>query len=793
MSKNRKEQTGFIKSPPIRLWVAALCALWAPGAMAQASEDGEALANLDHYNVLWSSPSKDALGSMPLGNGDIGVNAWVEPSGDLVFYVSKTDAWDEIGRLCKIGRVRVTFDPPLSTNSFRQELKLRDGVIEIGGGDGEGQIAMRLWVDANQPFIHLEADSARPVQCKASVELWRRRERPCEPDEDGRTGGGLCRVKPPVTVLPDQVVTSKVPGVVWYHRNTHSIYPLALKAHHVESLQERFPDPLLHHTFGACLSGNDFIVDGPLAIKSKAPAKRHELSVTVLAQKAETPETFLAGLEKLAAPAQDLARARREHEAWWNGFWNRSWIFVGGFPKAETLNRAYVLQRFMSACSGRGGAPIKFNGSIFNVEKFIGADPETPAGNPDWRQWGGGIWFQNTRHSYWPMLAAGDFDMMQPLFRMYREALPLNQARIKAAYGFENAAQFPEITQFWGLTAPTFFGWNNKGPEAINGYIKYNWNVNLELIAVMLDRYDFTQDTEFARQTLVPLAAPLIAFLDQYYPQRDAAGKIRFEPAQAIETFFQVVNPMPEIAGLRFILPRLLGLPEELTSKDERSRWLRMLSQLPPVPTAEVNGEELLRKVGKKDDQIARHPLAKIRGEKLLRPAEIFGLPGNCENPELYAVFPYRLYGVGKPDLEMARRTYTARIFNSFNLCWSQDSIHAACLGLADEAGKLVIARAAVGNRHRFPAMWGPFMDWTPDQDHGGGILTTLQFMLMQFEGDSIFVLPGWPKGWDVSFKLHAPKRTILEGIYRGGKLEQLKVTPSERAKDVQAQEAGRP
>ena len=87
---------------------------------------------LDRYNVLWDSPSRDAHGSMPLGNGDVGINAWVEGNGDLVFYVSKTDAWDENARLCKIGRVRVKFDPPLAVkDGFRQELKLRDGVIEI--------------------------------------------------------------------------------------------------------------------------------------------------------------------------------------------------------------------------------------------------------------------------------------------------------------------------------------------------------------------------------------------------------------------------------------------------------------------------------------------------------------------------------------------------------------------------------------------------------------------------------------------------------------------------------------
>ena len=60
------------------------------------------------------------------------------------------------------------------------------------------------------------------------------------------------------------------------------------------------------------------------------------------------------------------------------------------------------------------------------------------------------------------------------------------------------------------------------------------------------------------------------------------------------------------------------------------------------------------------------------------------------ENPELYTVFPYRLYGVGKPDLTMARDTYKARIY-PFAKCWGQDGIHAALLGLTGEAEKGVL------------------------------------------------------------------------------------------------------
>ena len=103
-----------------------------PAATVEARKNLNLEAALTPYNVVWDSPSKDAHGSMPLGNGDVGINAWVDEKGDLVFYVSKTDAWDENARWCKIGRVRVTFDPPLTPkDGFRQELKLHDGVIEI--------------------------------------------------------------------------------------------------------------------------------------------------------------------------------------------------------------------------------------------------------------------------------------------------------------------------------------------------------------------------------------------------------------------------------------------------------------------------------------------------------------------------------------------------------------------------------------------------------------------------------------------------------------------------------------
>jgi len=85
------------------------------------------------YNIIWDSPSKDHHGSMPIGNGNIGLNVWVEQNGDLCFYIGRTDTWGDNGRLLKIGKVRIKFNPAIIYPGvdFKQELELQTGKIKI--------------------------------------------------------------------------------------------------------------------------------------------------------------------------------------------------------------------------------------------------------------------------------------------------------------------------------------------------------------------------------------------------------------------------------------------------------------------------------------------------------------------------------------------------------------------------------------------------------------------------------------------------------------------------------------
>jgi hypothetical protein len=148
----------------------------------------------------------------------------------------------------------------------------------------------------------------------------------------------------------------------------------------------------------------------------------------------------------------------------------------------------------------------------------------------------------------------------------------------------------------------------------------------------------------------------------------------------------------------------------------------------------------------------------------------------NIEIPQLYPVFPWHLYGIGKPNLDIAVNTWKYGIDrnNQRNyISWHQDAIFCADMGLTDDARRITLQKMTDAPR-RFPTFWGPGHDWTPDHNWGGSGMIGVQEMLLQESGDSIYLLPAWPKNWDVSFKLHLSGNRTVECIYKNGKIDKL-------------------
>ncbi len=692
--------------------------------MIVAVVDAQLKQPIDAYNIKWTDFSNDSQESLPIGNGDIGLNVWTEKSGDILFYIGKSDAWSEANntQLVKVGKVRITLSPNpfASAIDFLQSLHLGDGEIVIKGGG----TTVRVWVDANAPVIRVESQSAQLTTMKVTLEPW--------------------RATAVNKVSADVVVPSIAPTITWYHRIENTNLPSN------------------HNTFGAVIKGSNLTKGEGNTLVSTAQ-KSNRVSVYPLTAVTESAKDWITQVTNLVAINEkiNVEKARAAHQQWWADFWNRSHIYLKGDTTAEKVAMGYNLQRYLDACSSRGAYPIKFNGTIFNMDnpnntkKEKGSKVEIPDPfDADMRAWGGMYWFQNTRPMYWPMLAAGDYDLMLPLFKMYKGMLPRNSANVKEFYGHDGA-YFQETAPFWG-------GVPHLTKEEKGVYTKHYYLPILELSTMMLDYYHHTNDNAFLKETLLPVVNAGLTFYDQHWG-RDANGKLFLDSVNSIEMYWKVVNPTPDIAALHFIIPQLLAIPTGLVDVKSRQLWERMLKELPEIPIGEKNGKQIIL------------PYAGPQ----TAPAH------NTENPGLYAIHPFRVYGLGKPNLDIALNTYKERGIKRAK-CWHQDALDEAYLGLANEAQRDVTATLTNKEpRMKFPAFWEKGHDYAPDADNGGNGQHALQLMLLQSEGKKITLLPAWPKEWEADFKLHVDLNTTVEGHVKDGNISNLKVTPKSREADI--------
>lgn len=710
------------------------------------------------FKGLSSNPSDCLI----LGNGDVGLNLrWAE-DGAIEGYLSKTDAWDEIGRLVKVARFRLTISVDIQDFEVTQSLFLNPGRAILSAVSGDQSFSFIFWVDAQAPLLWIETDFS--IEKRITWEWIAMRPHSISSNEIHPSASKGIDGAPQNFIISEDLFDQHQTHSGVYHRNQDSIYSFTLSHQGLSALIEKFPDPLINHCFGAWLG-----TPTPTQINEKKiifpPALKRSLQVSILSGSWSDPEPFLDRAHRQVTQhlAIDCSTARLGHDVYWQKFWNQSWIEVEGPMGGALVSKGYRFQRYMHACAGRGSYPIKFNGSIFNTETQF----QREVFSADDRLWGGGYWFQNTRFTYWASLVSGDFELFKSFFEIYFRALDFGKARTKI-WENHSGSIFPETMYFWGSHIGQNYGWDRKGKninEIENRYIGRHINGALEFIAIGFDYWKFTNDPLFLTQKLIPAALEVLTYFDQHFPKREK-NYVQLYPAQALEMYHDTLNPTPDIAGLKYICKELLDVLDHLhpLSIDFVERFSK---QIPEISTRKLNC-----------------------GKELIAPAEkIYGEPMNLENPELYCVFPFPLFGFTKPDLKLALETFHHRMCQ-MNGCWRQDAIQAACLGLMETARSMVHESAMQpynpSNPSRFPAFWGSPFDWAPDQDHGGVLMITLQKMLVQFENEKIYLFPAWPKEWNVKFKINAPYQTVIEGEYRGGKLEILSVLPESRRKNVE-------
>lgn len=736
--------------------------------------------------LVWNTQSRHAGESMPCGGGDIGLNVWVE-KGDLLFYLSRSGTFDENNAMLKLGRVRVRIEGrPFDKGDFRQELHLEDGSVIVSGGG----VRIVLWVDVFHPVVHVSMESKTAVRMSAVYESWRYEDHVITDAVECRANSYKELQAFPITTYKD-TVSFVGNRVQFYHRNRddkEDIFDYTVRMEGMSAVKDQLYNPIRHNTFGGIMQGKGMIAggntDGQYAdtkyrgweLRTSKQVKSQEITIGLHVAQTNTSKDWEEGLWALIKESKPVSKStskslsnpvsikisiepslgRRRSIKWWKQFWNRSYIHIDSKDAAvRTIDRNYELFRYQLACNAFGEWPTKFNGGLFTFDPcYVDSSKHF---SPDFRAWGGGtMTAQNQRLVYFPMLKNGDGEMLKAQFDFYMRMLHNASLRSRVYWNHVGAC-FTEQIENFGL--PNVTEYHPKRPAGTdpgveyNKWLEYEWETVFEFCLMMLDeqRYDGVN-----LQKYLPFIDSCLSFYDAHYHKFDAQGHYIFYPTSAAETYKLTYNSTTVIAAMQTILQRLIVVAPD-------PKWDTMLAHLPPIPFGEYEGHTTIL------------------------PAEKWERIQNRETPQLYPVFPWGIYGIGKPGLDTAINTYKydpQAVAQWDYAGWKQYSIFAARLGMTADAAKLSVLKFKDGP-HRFPTFWGPGFDWTPDHNWGGSAMIGVQEMLLQTDDRKIYLLPAWPGEWDVSFKLHAPYQTTVEAVVKGGKVVSLKVTPKEREKDV--------
>jgi hypothetical protein len=739
------------------------------------------------YNPVWLNSSQNSSESMPCGGGDIGLNVWSE-DGDILLYMQQSGAFDENNSFLKAGRVRLQLNPnPFDGESFRQELVLEKGHVILKGEKDGVEAEVTIWVDVFHPVVHVEIESNKVIEATATYESWRYADREMEKNESFQNSYKWA--PPEGLMMKKDEIAFEEEKVVFYHQNKgETVFDVTVEQQGMNAVKDRLFNPLKNLISGGCMFGENFeqagISNGKYVntnykgwqLQTIKPAQKQSFKVVLYIQKANSVNEWKSTLKSVADEAlYNNSMQKKITEDWWQSYWNRSFIQFESAPNdtllSEEIARNYQLFRYMLACNAYGQYPTRFNGGLFTFDPVY--TNENRAFTPDFRNWGGGTFTaQNQRLVYFPMFKSGDTDMLKPQLDFYKNLLGNAEMRSKFYWGHEGAS-FTEQIENFGLPNPSEYGWER--PEwydngmQYNAWLEYQWDTSLEFcyMAILWHQYTGKDIAEY-----MPMIQSCLTFFDEHYQYLarhrgrmvfDAEGKLVLYPGSSCETYKMATNATTTVAALKVVTQELLALSDEYLSDDETKKWSEFSERIPDIEFREIDGH------------------------KMIAPARMWERINNTETPQLYPVYPWGMYGVGKPDLEIAVNTYKydpdALKFRG-HASWKQDAIWAARLGLTNEAARLVQLKLGDSGR-RFPAFWGPGFDWVPDHNWGGSGMIALQEMLLQTAGDSIILFPAWPKDHDVHFKLHAPGNTIVEAEMKNGKVIKLEVSPAERRKDV--------
>ncbi|GMQ59386.1 DUF5703 domain-containing protein [Vallitalea sediminicola] len=678
--------------------------------------------------IIYNKRPKESWQCMPIGTGKTGAVVFVPDEG-ICLQINHGGSFDSDGNLPSLLRVNIEIEgkPFVNANNYEQELSLDKGIVTICADTPNGKVKVEF-------VAHQELDVI-------SIYI-----------EDMRNSIGQVNICP---LYWRQGVSQTLLDEMMFFTETNTCS--AFNEINFQSCvtNNNFSDPLKNLSYGTAVW-----VDN--AEETNIPIKKvrsRKVRMLIAADSGKyTKDTLVKKLKCKIEKASKilLEDFRISHIKWWKNFWSKSEFDVKSNSRLQSIRAVWYLNRYFTASSMAGTLPPKFNGSIFLFDY-------------DRRHWGGAYWFQNTRLQYWSLFKCGDLDYIMPFFDMYINALVYAKERTQSVYGHDGAI-YLETMHSWGGSR---IGDSRSGEGVVNNYIKNYFTGSLELLMMMLEYYRYTNDSIFAREKILPIADEVILFFFTHFPIKN--GKLFLEKGASLETWWEADNPSDQIAGLKAVIPPLINIAmKHGYDKSSITRWKSYLVLLPELP----RGTNWFKKNTKEHNyQGYQGTWQKPQKGNALMPADNVHLieKKNYEDPELYAVWPFGLFGKNLPDYSSALNTFNNRIHKEPSNGWSQTAVWAARLGLADEASELLLKQFQCSSVFPSGMMFSPgnIVPNRPDIPECGyfdtiGVMTTaVNEMLIQDYTDKLDILPAWPKDEFVHFKLHSQFGKVVEETYK--------------------------
>ena len=255
-----------------------------------------------------------------------------------------------------------------------------------------------------------------------------------------------------------------------------------------------------------------------------------------------------------------IAGLLKEHAAWWQNYWLKSWIDITD----PTIERYYYGALYVLGCSidmdsrvapGLAGAWITHPRPIWGGNYTMNYNGEAP---------------------FWSLFSANRGELILPYARFCMDYIPSGRRLAKELK--TKGIVMPVMIGPWGVCA-----------HGLNGdALGQKSNATMAALSLIWN-YEFYRDRSFLEQYTYPYMSELLDFWEDNL-ELDDTGRYVIKGA-ARERDWGDLNPGPTLGYVRKLLKSAIDFSEELgVDKDRRGLWQDYLDRLSDYPTVVVNG-----------------------------------------------------------------------------------------------------------------------------------------------------------------------------------------------------------